>query len=55
VTRAAAFLDRVGTLNVRPPEHEYVANASEFAWLPRAREALARLHRAGYVLAVVSN
>jgi D-glycero-D-manno-heptose 1,7-bisphosphate phosphatase len=55
VTRAAAFLDRDGTLNVRPSEHEYLANASEFVWLPGAREALARLHRAGYVLAVVSN
>jgi histidinol-phosphate phosphatase family protein len=55
MTRAAAFLDRDGTLNVRPPAHEYVVNANDFTWLPRAREALARLHRAGYVLAVVSN
>jgi histidinol-phosphate phosphatase family protein len=53
--RAAAFLDRDGTLNIRPPTHEYIVAESEFAWLPGAREALARLHHAGYVLAVVSN
>jgi D-glycero-D-manno-heptose 1,7-bisphosphate phosphatase len=55
LTRPAAFLDRDGTLNVRPAEHEYVANPSDFVWLPGAREAMARLHGAGYVLAVVSN
>ena len=53
--RAAAFLDRDGTLNVRPPAHEYIVAESEFVWLPGAREALVRLHHAGYVLAVVSN
>ena len=53
--RPAAFLDRDGTLNVRPPVHEYVVAESEFEWLPRAREALVGLHHAGYILAVVSN
>lgn len=51
----AAFLDRDGTLNVRPGEHEYLTQADQFVWLPGAPEALARLSRAGYVLAIVSN
>jgi D-glycero-D-manno-heptose 1,7-bisphosphate phosphatase len=55
VTRRAVFLDRDGTLNVRPREHEYVTSDSEFVWLPGAREGLARLARAGFVLTVVSN
>jgi D-glycero-D-manno-heptose 1,7-bisphosphate phosphatase len=53
--RRAVFLDRDGTLNVRPPEHEYLVTSNAFVWLPGACEALARLHRAGYVLAVASN
>ncbi len=55
MTRRAAFLDRDGTLNARPPEHEYVADADDFVWLPGAAEAVACLARAGYLVAVVSN
>jgi len=55
LSRAAAFLDREGTLNVRPAEHEYVTSSSEFVWLPGAREGMRRLHQASFVLAVVSN
>jgi D-glycero-D-manno-heptose 1,7-bisphosphate phosphatase len=55
LSRRAVFLDRDGTLNVRPPEHEYVTSRQEFVWLPGAPEGVARLARAGYVLAVVSN
>jgi histidinol-phosphate phosphatase family protein len=55
VSARAAFLDRDGTLNLRPPEHEYVRSVDDFQWLPGAIEGLARLHRAGYLLAVVSN
>ncbi len=55
MSRRAAFLDRDGTLNVRPPLHEYVVSADDFAWLPGAAEGAALLARAGYVLAVVSN
>jgi D-glycero-D-manno-heptose 1,7-bisphosphate phosphatase len=53
--RRAAFLDRDGTLNVRPPDHEYVTSADDFVWLPSAAEAMARLSSAGFLLAVVSN
>lgn len=55
LSRAAAFLDREGTLNVRPAEHEYVTSPSEFVWLPGAREGVRRLQQTGFVLAVVSN
>jgi histidinol-phosphate phosphatase family protein len=55
VSRRAVFLDRDGTLNVRPAEHEYVTSAEDFAWLPGAPEAVGKLARAGYVLTVVSN
>jgi D-glycero-D-manno-heptose 1,7-bisphosphate phosphatase len=55
LSRPAAFLDREGTLNVRPAQHEYVTHLSGFAWLPGAREGMCRLHRAGFLLAVVSN
>ena len=55
VTRRAVFLDRDGTLNVRPARHDYVRSPDQFTWLPGSREALAQLARAGYVLAVVSN
>ncbi len=49
------FLDRDGVLNARPPEHEYVTSADQFDWLPGAREAVVRLKRAGWRIAVVSN
>jgi D-glycero-D-manno-heptose 1,7-bisphosphate phosphatase len=55
VRRRAAFVDRDGTINVRPRAHEYVTSEQEFRWLPGAAEGLARLARAGYLLAVVSN
>jgi D-glycero-D-manno-heptose 1,7-bisphosphate phosphatase len=55
MSRRAVFLDRDGTLNVNPAEHDYVKSESDFAWIPGAREAVARLARAGYVLTVVSN
>lgn len=50
-----AFLDRDGTLNVRPPEHRYVESPEQFAWLPTADDGAVALARAGFVLAVVSN
>jgi D-glycero-D-manno-heptose 1,7-bisphosphate phosphatase len=55
MTRRAVLLDRDGTLNARPAPHQYVRSAEPFVWLPGAREALARLAGAGFLLAVVSN
>ncbi len=53
--RPAIILDRDGVLNVRPPKAEYVTSADEFRWLPGAKEALALLKGAGYMVVVVSN
>ena len=55
MTRRAVFLDRDGVLNVRPPEHEYVTSPQDFVWLSGAADGAARLARAGYLLAIVSN
>ena len=55
LTRPGVILDRDGTLNVRPREHEYVASEREFSWLPGAAESLCLLAQTGYVLAVASN
>ena len=51
----AVFLDRDGTLNERPGDHDYVRSPAEFVWLPGAREAIGKLWSAGYVPLVVSN
>lgn len=53
--RPAAFLDRDGVLNKRPPEHDYVRSSDGFSLLPGAAGALRRLADAGYTLVVVSN
>jgi D-glycero-D-manno-heptose 1,7-bisphosphate phosphatase len=55
VTRSAVFLDRDGTLNVRPAAHQYITKPGDFKWLPGAAEGAAHLARAGYVLCVTSN
>jgi D-glycero-D-manno-heptose 1,7-bisphosphate phosphatase len=55
LARLAVFLDRDGTLNVRPGEHEYVTRPEDFEWLPGAPEAVARLASLGHLIAVVSN
>lgn len=55
VGRRAAFLDRDGTLNVRPARHEYVRCAHDFVWLDGAAEGIAALVAAGYRVFVVSN
>lgn len=55
MSRRAVFLDRDGTLNIKAPEHEYVATAQDFVWTDGAPKALATLARSGYALAVISN
>lgn len=49
------FLDRDGTMNVRPNKACYVEKPDDFVWLPNAREAIALLKKNGYRLFVVSN
>jgi histidinol-phosphate phosphatase family protein len=53
--RPAVILDRDGVLNVRPPRAQYVRRPEEFVWLPGALDALRRLHRAGFLVVVVTN
>lgn len=49
------FLDRDGTLNVRPPKAHYVEKPEDFIWLPGAKEAVKKLKDAGYFIILVSN
>jgi D-glycero-D-manno-heptose 1,7-bisphosphate phosphatase len=51
--RPAIFLDRDGTLHEELPHP--IADPRDLRVFPGAREALERLSRAGYVLAIVSN
>lgn len=53
--KKVAFLDRDGTLNVRPPKACYIETPDDFVWLPGAKEAVRRLKEAGYLLILVSN
>lgn len=53
--RKAAFLDRDGTINEKPPEHEYVTRIEDFRLLPDAVEGMAQLARCGHALVIVSN
>jgi D-glycero-D-manno-heptose 1,7-bisphosphate phosphatase len=53
--RPGVFLDRDGTINVRPREHDYIRNSRDFEWLPGALEGMLKLTRAGLPLVVVSN
>lgn len=49
------FLDRDGTINVRAPVSYYVTSPDEFIWLPRAKEALLKLKKAGYIIILITN
>ena len=49
------FLDRDGTINVRAPKAYYVMSPDEFIWLPRAKEAILKLKKAGYIIILITN
>ena len=53
-TPATIFLDRDGVLN-KKREGDYVRNWTGFEFLPKAKQALARLTRSGYRTIVVTN
>lgn len=53
--RRAVFLDRDGTINVRPPQACYVERPDDFIWIPGAKEAVKRLNDAGILVLLVSN
>jgi histidinol-phosphate phosphatase family protein len=53
--KKAAFLDRDGVINRKPPEGKYVTRWEELEILPGVPEAIVLLTRAGYCVLAVSN
>ena len=53
--KKVVFLDRDGTLNVRPPKACYVEKASDFVWLDGAIEAVKLLNDNNVTTVLVSN
>jgi D-glycero-D-manno-heptose 1,7-bisphosphate phosphatase len=51
----AAFLDRDGVLNAKPPAHDYIRSPDEFVLLPGVVEAVRLLRDGGFAPIVVSN
>jgi D-glycero-D-manno-heptose 1,7-bisphosphate phosphatase len=51
----AVFLDRDGTINVKPPPGRYVASPSELRLLPGAGKAVRELNQSGALVLVVTN
>jgi D-glycero-D-manno-heptose 1,7-bisphosphate phosphatase len=49
------FLDRDGTLNVKPPDGEYIERPEALELLPGAAEAVRMLNRAGLWAGIVTN
>lgn len=49
------FLDRDGTLNVRPPKACYIEKPEDFVWLDGAKEAVKKLNDAGFIVILISN
>lgn len=49
------FLDRDGVINRYPGDRLYVTSLKKFKFLPRAKQAIALLHKHGYRVFVASN
>jgi len=49
------FLDRDGTLNVKPPKASYVESPDDFIWIDGAIEAIKRLKKNGFRIILVTN
>lgn len=49
------FLDRDGVINKYPGDKKYVTSCKEFIFLPKARNAIARLCKKRFTLFVISN
>lgn len=49
------FLDRDGVINKYPGDKEYVTRWKDFRFLPGVKRALARLHKRGLKVFIVSN
>ena len=55
MSRAAAFIDRDGTINVQPPEHTYLSSVADLEILPGAMEGMRALADCGFALVIASN
>src|SRR5258708_15767421 len=53
--KRAAFLDRDGVINRKPPEGQYVTRWEEMEFLPGVPEAISLLTHAGFYVLTVSN
>jgi len=53
--KRAAFLDRDGVINRKPPEGQYVTRWEEMQFLPGVAKAISLLMGAGFCIIVVSN
>lgn len=53
--KKVVFLDRDGTLNVRPPRACYIEKPEDFVWLPGAIEAVKKLNDHGVITVLISN
>ncbi|MCR5626590.1 MAG: HAD-IIIA family hydrolase [Lachnospiraceae bacterium] len=53
--KKVVFLDRDGTLNVRPPKACYIERPEDFVWLPGAIEAVRLLKENGVITILISN
>ncbi|MCR5651087.1 MAG: HAD-IIIA family hydrolase [Lachnospiraceae bacterium] len=53
--KKVVFLDRDGTINVRPPKACYIERPEDFQWLPGAKEALKKLHDNNVITILISN
>jgi D-glycero-D-manno-heptose 1,7-bisphosphate phosphatase len=53
--KRAAFLDRDGVINRKPPEGQYVTRWEEMEFLPGVPEAISLLTQAGLCVLIVSN
>jgi histidinol-phosphate phosphatase family protein len=51
----AIFLDRDGVINRYPGDTKYVTTWEEFRFLPRAKKAIAKLHKNGFKIFIISN
>lgn len=51
----AIFLDRDGVINKYPGDTRYVTSWKEFRFLPKAKQAIAKLHKNKFKLFIVSN
>ena len=51
----AIFLDRDGVINKYPGDTKYVTCWKDFNFLPKAKEAIAKLHKNGFRIFITSN